>query len=122
VSEQGGERGFIVVDKRGKDGKREEPAAPGAAKPGGEREEAGLPKPDFAALVISLAHSALYHLGLEPDPQTGQKASLDRALARQTIDTIEMLEEKTRGNLTEGEARLLEELLYDLRARFVAAK
>jgi hypothetical protein len=120
VSGQGGERGFIVVDKRGKD---EETAAAGAAKPDAARDEArSLPRPDFAALVISLGHSALYHLGLEPDPQTGQKAPLDRALARQTIDTIEMLEEKTRGNLTEGEVRLLEELLYDLRARFVAAK
>jgi hypothetical protein len=119
-SEQGGERGFIVVDKRGKD----EPEAPAAK--GGEGaardEKRGLPKPDFAALVISLGHSALFHLGLVPDPQTGQKAPLDRALARQTIDTIEMLEEKTRGNLTEDEAHLLRDLLYDLRARFVEAK
>ena len=119
-SEQGGERGFIVVDKRGKD----EPAAPGpkAAEGGAHEAPRTLPKPDFAALVISLGHSALYHLGIVPDPQTGQKARLDRALARQTIDTIEMLEEKTRGNLTEDEAHLIRDLLYDLRARFVEAK
>jgi hypothetical protein len=118
-TEQGGERGFIVVDKRGKD----EPEAP-APKPAEEaaRDARTLPKPDFAALVISLGHSTLYHLGLVADPQTGQKAPLDRALARQTIDTIEMLEEKTRGNLTEDEAHLLRDLLYDLRARFVEAK
>ena len=116
TSEQGGERGFIVVDKRGKD----DPEAP-AAKPA-EGAQRTLPKPDFAALIISLGHSTLYHLGLVADPQTGQKAPLDRALARQTIDTIEMLEEKTRGNLTEDEAHLLRDLLYDLRARFVEAK
>jgi hypothetical protein len=118
-SEQGGERGFIVVDKRGK----EEPAAAGPkAAEGAHEAPRTLPKPDFAALVISLGHSALYHLGLVPDPQTGQKAPLDRALARQTIDTIEMLEEKTRGNLTEDEAHLIRDLLYDLRARFVEVK
>jgi Domain of unknown function (DUF1844) len=118
-SEQGGERGFIVVDKR----KGEEPEPAKKPEAGSSREESrSLPRPDFAALVISLGHSALYHLGLVPDPQTGQKAPLDRALARQTIDTIEMLEEKTRGNLTEDEAHLLRDLLYDLRARFVEVK
>ena len=120
-AEQGGERGFIVVDKRGKD--EPEKPAPKAAGEGAARDaQHTLPKPDFAALVISLGHSTLYHLGLVADPQTGQKAPLDRALARQTIDTIEMLEEKTRGNLTEDEAHLLRDLLYDLRARFVEAK
>jgi hypothetical protein len=112
--EQRGERGFIVVDKRGSDA----PETPGA-KPSDAPHE--LPKPDFAALAISLGHSALYHLGLVPDPQTGLKGSREVALARQSIDTLEMLELKTRGNLTADEARLLEELLYDLRMRFVEA-
>ena len=121
TSEQGGERGFIVVDKRGKD-EPESPSPSAKAGEGAREAQRTLPKPDFAALVISLGHSTLYHLGLVADPQTGQKAPLDRALARQTIDTIEMLEEKTRGNLTEDEAHLLRDLLYDLRARFVEAK
>ena len=112
--EQRGERGFIVVDKRGSETEESQSGRSAEA----PRE---LPKPDFAALAISLAHSALYHLGLVPDPQTGQKGQRDVALARQTIDTIEMLEEKTRGNLTPDEARLLEDLLYDLRMRFVEA-
>jgi hypothetical protein len=116
TAEQRGERGFIVVDKRGS-AEGEEPAA---AAPAPEAPRA-LPKPDFAALVISLGHSALFHLGLVPDPQTGERATRDLALARQTIDTVEMLEEKTRGNLTPDEARLLENLLYDLRLRFVEA-
>lgn len=110
--EQKGERGFVVVDKRGAES---EPSAEGAA------QAQRLPKPDFASLAISLAHSALFHLGLVADPQTGEKGAPDLALARQTIDLVEMLEEKTRGNLTADEARLLSDLLYDLRARFVEA-
>jgi hypothetical protein len=113
-SEQRGERGFIVVDKRGGDGEE----APGAKPKEGARE---LPKPDFAALAISLGHSALYHLGLVADPATGKQGTRDLALARQSIDILEMLDAKTKGNLTADEARLLEELLYDLRMRFVEA-
>ena len=117
-SEQRGERGFIVVDKRGAGGEAEAAAAPAA--PAAEAQRA-LPKPDFASLAISLGHSVLFHLGLVADPQTGRKGERDLPLARQTIDLVEMLEEKTRGNLTPDEARLLEDLLYDLRARFVEA-
>jgi hypothetical protein len=115
VSEQGGERGFIVVDKRASAAAEEAPRTPARE---GARE---LPQPDFAALVISLGHSALYHLGLVPDPQTGKHGEGNLAIARQTIDTVEMLQAKTRGNLTAEEAELLENLLYDLRARFVEA-
>lgn len=115
-SEQGGERGFIVVDERGKESATE-PAA------GGTHPDAGqLPRPDFAALVISLGHSALYHLGVVADPATGQRTAPNYAMARQTIDTIEVLQEKTRGNLTPDEERLLGDLLYDLRAQFLEAK
>lgn len=109
----GGERGFVVVDKRGRE---EEPAAAGAAE--AERE---LPKPDFSALLISLGHSVLYHLGLVADPQSGQRGERNLALAHETIDLVEMLQEKTRGNLTPDEERLLEDLLYDLRMRYVEA-
>jgi hypothetical protein len=115
-----GERGFVVVDKRGRE---EEPTpeaatSAGAASAGQARE---LPKPDFAALLISLGHSALYHLGLVADPQSGTKGERNLALARETIDLVEMLEDKTRGNLTGDEAKLLEDLLYDLRMRYVEA-
>jgi hypothetical protein len=115
VSEQGGERGFIVVDKRAASGAEEPPRRP---QPEPARE---LPQPDFAALVISLGHSALYHLGLVPDPQTGKHGERNLPIAQQTIDTIEMLQAKTHGNLSAEEAELLENLLYDLRARFVEA-
>jgi hypothetical protein len=80
--------------------------------------EAAPPKLDFATFVLSLSHSALVHLGEAPHPE-GEEARRDFALARQTIDMLGMLEEKTRGNLTGDEERLLSQILYDLRMRFV---
>jgi|YNPNPStandDraft_1061719.scaffolds.fasta_scaffold106800_2 hypothetical protein len=77
-----------------------------------------LPPVNFATFVISLSSSALIHLGLAEDPVTG-KIDRDLALARQTIDILGMLQEKTRGNLSEDESRLLESILFDLRIRFV---
>ena len=77
-----------------------------------------LPRVDFATFVLSLSHSALMHLGEAPNPETNQvEASLP--LARQTIDLIGMLEEKTKGNLTGDEERLIGQILFDLRMRFV---
>ena len=78
-----------------------------------------LPRIDFSTFVLSLSTSALYHLGLVEDPQTGRKGEPDLPLASQTIDTLAVLEEKTRGNLDGEERQLLESLLYELRMRFV---
>ena len=114
------ERGFTIVDKRGSEGE-EEPSAPEAAGRPVPPPPAELPKVDFASFLISLATSALYHMGQVADPQTGQPAKPDLPLARQTVDTLELLEEKTRGNLSDEEARLLRNLLTDLRMRFVEA-
>jgi hypothetical protein len=77
-----------------------------------------LPKVDFATFVLSLSHSALMHMGDAPHPETGgvQKNLL---LARQTIDLIGMIEEKTKGNLTGDEERLITQILFDLRMRYV---
>ena len=73
--------------------------------------------------MLSLGTSALYHLGVVGDPETGAKAPAPNLpLARQTIDTLEMLQEKTRGNLDAEEAQLLEGLLYELRMRFVEVR
>jgi len=74
---------------------------------------------DFSTFVLSLATSAFHHLRLVPDPETGALPELNLPLARQTIDTLEMLQEKTRGNLDEEERKLLESLLYEVRMRFV---
>ena len=77
-----------------------------------------LPHVDFATFILSLSHSALMHLGEAPDPETG---TIERnlTLARQTIDLIAMLEEKTRGNLVGDEERLVTHILFDLRMRLV---
>lgn len=80
-----------------------------------------LPEIDFATFVLSLASNALVQLGEMPDPETG-KSLANLALARQTIDIVSMLREKTKGNLTDGEAKLLDTLLYDLRIKYVDAQ
>ena len=79
----------------------------------------GLPKVDFATFVLSLGTTALYQMGLAPDPATGESREADLLVARQTVDTLEMLREKTRGNLEEEERKLIDSLLYELRMRFV---
>ena len=84
-------------------------------------DESDLPKPDFAGFLISLGSSAFVHMGLVPDPESGQTRTPNLAIARQTIDMLELLEEKTRGNLTDDETTLLRNLLTDLRMRFVTA-
>src|SRR5262245_10831708 len=101
---------------------REDEAAKQAAPPPEGRKEkprAPLPAIDFGTFVLSLSTSALVHLGEVADPK-GEPIPQDLALAKQTIDILGMLKEKTRGNLTPEEDSLLENLLYDLRMRYVA--
>ena len=107
------ERGFTIVDKRDEDGNEAEPQA---------EEPTVLPPVDLPSFVISLGTSALFHLGMVPDPQTGQPGEKNLELARHTIDTIELLQEKTQGNLTDDETALFQNLLTELRMRFVEAK
>lgn len=76
----------------------------------------------FAGFVLSLATTAAVHFGDIPDPSTGQKAAPDLPAAAQMIELIGMLQEKTRGNLVEPEERLLDDLLYELRMRYVQAQ
>ena len=80
---------------------------------------AQMPRIDFSTFVISLGTSALYHMGFVNDPEQGAPPEKNVPLAGQTIDTLEMLAEKTRGNLDEQENKLLASLLYELRMRFV---
>jgi hypothetical protein len=83
-----------------------------------ESEEAPLPEINFSTFIFSLNTSALLHLGEIPDPASG-KEQKDLAMAKQTIDLIAMLEEKTRGNLTSEEENLIKHVLYELRLRYV---
>ena len=77
-----------------------------------------LPAIDFLTFIVSMSHSALLHLGDAPDPATGTREK-NLPMARQTIDLLAMLQDKTRGNLTGAEERVLSQAIYDLRMRFV---
>jgi hypothetical protein len=78
-----------------------------------------LPAIDFSTFILSLSTTALYQMGLVPEPGSGVSREPDRLLAKQTIDTLEMLRAKTRGNLDPEETKLFDSLLYELRLRFV---
>jgi hypothetical protein len=80
-----------------------------------------LPRVNFSTFIFSLNSSALCHLGLVPDPTTGKKEK-NLLLAKQSIDIIGMLDEKTRGNLTGDEEKLLRNVLHDLRLMYVKEK
>jgi len=77
-----------------------------------------LPLLDFSSFILSLSSSAMIHFGEIPDPMSGRKQK-NLAAARQTIDIIGMLQEKTRGNLEEHEQRLVDNVLYELKMRYV---
>lgn len=72
----------------------------------------------FSSFILSLATSALIHLGQEANPATGER-SVELPAARQVIDLITLLEEKTKGNLTPDEENLLRQILFTLRLKFV---
>ena len=78
------------------------------------------PTIDFYTIVLSLASSAFVHLGDAPHPETGEPVPADLPLAHQTIDILDMLREKTRGNLTPEEGKFLDNLLTDLRLRYLS--
>ena len=89
-----------------------------AANQDSEHDAGRMPAVDFATFILSLFHSARVHLGDAPNPGDGS-SSLHLPLARQTIDLLTLLQDKTRGNLGGEEERLLEQALYDLRMRYV---
>ena len=79
-----------------------------------------LPPIDFSTFIMSLSTQALMLLGEIGDPATG-RVEKDVAVAKQTIDIIGMLSDKSKGNLDETEERLVQEILYNLRMRYVEA-
>ena len=83
-----------------------------------EGDEPPLPEINFATFVVSLNASALMNLGAIEDPSSGQ-TNKNLPMAKQTIDILSMLEEKTAGNLTPEETNLLKNILYDLRIIYV---
>ena len=119
---------FTVTDRRifadDKGAARVEEVPPSAAS-GGAREAArpvseAAPVMDFHTFVLSLGSSALLHLGeLERPGAVGPEKDLP--MAKHTIDILSMLQDKTRGNLTPEEQKLIESLVYDLKLRYVEA-
>jgi len=87
-------------------------------------EQPRAPQPEqvsFVGLVISLASTAAVHFGDVEDPVSGTKGAPDLLAAKQMIDILSLLEQKTKGNLTAEERTVLEQVLYELRMRFVQA-
>src|SRR5260370_26166097 len=84
------------------------------------QDETKAPTLDFNALILSLGSSVIVHLGEAPDPTTAQKRDKpELQMAQQSIDLLAMLQEKTRGNLTVEEPRVLDNMLFDLRMLYV---
>jgi Domain of unknown function (DUF1844) len=97
----------------------QEPASAGTTEPEQkEKIEAPPAKIDFASLVFLYVQTTLMYLGEVEDP-AGQKLAQNLRAAQQTIDTLELLQEKTRGNLTPQEDQYLQGVLFDLRMRYV---
>lgn len=113
---------FKVIDRRGQ---RDEAAKDLAGKAGftfKDSPEEPPPAPtqiDFATLALSLATNVLMNLGVSPDPSV--PAHKDLAIAKQHIEVLEMLQVKTKGNLTAEETKLLTSLLTEVRMRFIDA-
>ncbi|MBW1840534.1 MAG: DUF1844 domain-containing protein [Deltaproteobacteria bacterium] len=80
-----------------------------------------MPEITFSTFIFSLNTSVLVHLGIIEDPATDKKAK-NLLIAKQTIDILGMLEEKTRGNLDKDEENMLKNILYDLRILYVKEK
>lgn len=134
--ERGEGRGFKVEDRRRFSPETGEPreGVEGPNSSGGLGEKASreepseeksatdetLPEINFSTFVISLSTQALMHLGEIPNPLTG-KVESDIGVAKQMIDIIGVLREKTRGNLDQGEEKLMDDVLFDLRMRYVEA-
>jgi hypothetical protein len=131
------EQQFTIVDKRhgreSDDAPAEEAAPAADAPPPSAPEPPPTPEPsasaprgagsvpalDFSTFIMSLSTSVLFHLGLVAEEEGQPPPPPNLPMARQTIDILEILEQKTRGNLDSEESHLLESLLYELRLRYV---
>jgi hypothetical protein len=80
-----------------------------------------VPALSFVGFVLSLASTAAIHFGDMPDPITGKPSEVNLDGAAQMIEILALLDQKTRGNLTAEERQILEQVLYELRLRFVEA-
>jgi hypothetical protein len=121
------DKGFVFKDRRKlsqeddesvkEANPREEPAQPQEKKPE-DKSYPPLPEVNFSTFIVSLSTEILFHLGEIAHPGTGERQK-DLVLAKHAIDTLVMIQEKTKGNLTEEEQKFLESMLYDLRMCFI---
>jgi hypothetical protein len=132
MAEDSEDKGFKVQDKRHfrqrENGsieemktdttKEEEKAESEAKQETTEQKETPLPEINFSNFILSLSTSALVQLGELPDPINKEKQK-NLPFAKQTIDILEILKDKTKGNLEKNEEMLLDNLLYDLRMKYV---
>lgn len=114
--------GFVIKDRRHSQNPEEDV---GENPPSSdiEQESGRVPQDfeiDFSTFVLSLTSSAFYHLGDLADPESGEK-KVDLSAVKQTIDILLLLKEKTAGNLNDEESKLIEQLVYELQMKFVAA-
>ena len=109
---------FIMKDKENSEKDSKEKTETKDKSTQQDSETTHLPAINFPTFVISLNASALMNLGAIEDPTTG-KRSKNLPMAKQTIDILTMLDEKTRGNLTEEEEKIMKNVLYDLRIIYV---
>jgi hypothetical protein len=122
------EKSFVVKDKRFSAKKEEkmesqikdEAKAEEVTREESPAQKGPLPEIDFNSFIFSLSTSALIQLGEIEDP-FAKKSVKDLPLAKQTIDLIGMLREKTKGNLTPEEEKIMDYVLYDLRMRYIKA-
>jgi hypothetical protein len=134
MSKEPDDTGFKVTDKRSfrTDGEHRETEAATSQEPAAEKTQSAadlpitneptlgeLPKIDFPSYILSYYTQGLVLLGEVPNPMTNQKEE-DLQGARHTIDIIDMLREKTQGNLSKEEDQLLGSVLYELRMKFMA--
>ncbi len=138
MEEEKKDKGFVIRDRRlfdeSGEARREDPAPAenagaetsgagegvpaGGPQPAAEETEGYLPEVNFMNFILSLSTTAMFHFGDFPDPASGQ-AKKNMAAAKHTIDTIAMIETKTRGNLDGNEKSMLDAILFELRMRYV---
>ena len=122
--------GFVIKDNRSFDSKGEVKDTTGQGEPEKEdipieapkkeKERPPLPEINFTSLILSLSSTVLFNLGEIADPRTNEKIK-DLSIAKHSIDTIVMLKDKTEGNLSEDERKFIENVLTDMRWRYVKA-
>lgn len=84
----------------------------------GQAQPGGMPPASFETLVSTMATQALFAMGAIPDPRTGQP-QMHLELARHHLDMLGVIEDKTKGNLSEEESKMITGTLYELRSRYI---